>query len=167
MSRLHELWLRIERIHSARAVPYAQKMGTPPAGMGVVWISRATGEVNVTKPDGTTTSLEGGSGGGTPASTVVTETSYGQASAVGTGTDYARNDHTHGTPAAELTETAGPTTLTMGAVSDGQVLKRSGSTIIGVYLALALVTVGDGGERATEAVSDMTSFGTVAAGAPV
>jgi len=40
----------------------------------------------------------GGGGGGTPASTVVTETSFGQASAVGTSTDYARGDHTHGTP---------------------------------------------------------------------
>lgn len=40
-----------------------------------------------------------GGGGGTPASTVVTETTFGQASAVGTSTDYARADHTHGTPA--------------------------------------------------------------------
>lgn len=39
-----------------------------------------------------------GGGGGTPATTVVTETSYGQASAVGTSTDFARADHTHGTP---------------------------------------------------------------------
>ena len=34
-----------------------------------------------------------------PASTVVTETSYGQTQAVGTATTYAREDHTHGTPA--------------------------------------------------------------------
>lgn len=40
-----------------------------------------------------------GGGGGTPATTVVTETAFGQASAVGTSTDYARADHTHGTPA--------------------------------------------------------------------
>lgn len=39
-----------------------------------------------------------GGGGGTPATTVVTETSFGQASAVGTSTLYARADHTHGTP---------------------------------------------------------------------
>lgn len=39
-----------------------------------------------------------GGGGGTPASTVVTETTFGQSSAVGTSTDYARADHTHGTP---------------------------------------------------------------------
>lgn len=44
-----------------------------------------------------------GGGGGTPATTVVTETSFGQASAVGTSTDYARADHTHGTPAAPVT----------------------------------------------------------------
>jgi len=36
----------------------------------------------------------------TAASTVVAETSYGQSSAVGTSTSYARADHTHGTPAA-------------------------------------------------------------------
>jgi hypothetical protein len=39
-------------------------------------------------------------GGGTPATTVVTETTYGQASAVGISTNYAREDHTHGTPTA-------------------------------------------------------------------
>lgn len=35
----------------------------------------------------------------TPADTVVSETSYGQAASVGTSTNYAREDHTHGTPA--------------------------------------------------------------------
>jgi hypothetical protein len=39
------------------------------------------------------------SGSGTPATTVVAETSYSQASAVGSSTNYARQDHTHGTPA--------------------------------------------------------------------
>jgi hypothetical protein len=34
-----------------------------------------------------------------PASSVVTETSYGQSSATGTSSNYAREDHTHGTPA--------------------------------------------------------------------
>ena len=43
------------------------------------------------------------------------------------------------TQARGLRESAGPTTLTMGAVADGQVLKRSGSTIVGAFLALALV----------------------------
>ncbi len=41
----------------------------------------------------------GGGGGGTPATTVVSSTSFGQSPAVGTSTDYARGDHTHGTPA--------------------------------------------------------------------
>lgn len=35
----------------------------------------------------------------TPATTVVTETSYGQTQAVGIATTYAREDHSHGTPA--------------------------------------------------------------------
>lgn len=128
----------------------------------------------------TTIAASGGGGGGTPATTVVSATSYGQSPVVGTGTDYARVDHSHGSPAlgtsastacagndARLTdsraptgaasgdlggsypsptvtqarglrETSGPTTLTLGAVADGQVLQRSGSTVVGAWLALAL-----------------------------
>lgn len=51
---------------------------------------------------GRVTSVTGGSAPPTPpspASTVVTETSYGQSSATGTSLAYAREDHTHGTPA--------------------------------------------------------------------
>ena len=44
-----------------------------------------------------------------------------------------------GGPATEIEESSGPTTLTVGAVADGQVLKRSGSTLIGVFIALPLV----------------------------
>jgi hypothetical protein len=57
----------------------------------------------------------GGGGGGTPASTVVTETSFGQASAVGTSTNYARGDHTHGTPAAP----SHPSLTTLGWSASG------------------------------------------------
>lgn len=55
------------------------------------------------KPDGTiidTNAPSSGGGAGTPASSVVSETSFGQSSAVGSSTDYARADHSHGTPAA-------------------------------------------------------------------
>ena len=41
----------------------------------------------------------GGGGGGTPASTVVSETTPGLQPIVGNSTDYARGDHSHGTPA--------------------------------------------------------------------
>ena len=97
-------------------------------------------------------------GGGTPSGSVVTETAYGQASAVGVSADYSRGDHSHGSPSLGTTsstacagddarlsdkrtanavyETAGPTTLTVGAVADGQYLVRSGSTIIGVTMLL-------------------------------
>lgn len=40
----------------------------------------------------------GGGGGGTPASTVVSETTPGLSPIVGTSTDYARGDHSHGSP---------------------------------------------------------------------
>jgi len=40
------------------------------------------------------------SAGVTPASTVVSETAYSQSPVVGTGSNYAREDHSHGTPTA-------------------------------------------------------------------
>lgn len=44
----------------------------------------------------------GGGGGGTPASSVVSETSFGLSPAVGTSSDYARGDHSHGSPTVPL-----------------------------------------------------------------
>jgi hypothetical protein len=44
-------------------------------------------------------SLPSSGGAGTPATTVVSETTFGQSPAVGTSLNYAREDHTHGTPA--------------------------------------------------------------------
>lgn len=40
--------------------------------------------------------------------------------------------------ASALRTSTGPTTLTVGAVADGQVLKRVGSTVVGVYVAIAV-----------------------------
>ena len=64
-----------------------------------------------------------------------------------TGTIYAKKDtgvevsmEGGGGAATSLTETSGPTTLTMGAVSDGQTLKRVGSTVVGAWIALAYAT---------------------------
>lgn len=48
--------------------------------------------------DVTVTSSGGGGDSGTPSDTVATETTYGQASAAGSGTEYSRGDHTHGSP---------------------------------------------------------------------
>ena len=44
------------------------------------------------------------------------------------------------TQARGLLETAGPTTLTMGAVADGEFLKRSGSTVVGATAGAGTVT---------------------------
>ena len=159
------------------------------AGSGVTLTTTTTAGV------ATTTIAASGGGGGTPATAVVSATSYGQSPVVGTGTNYARQDHSHGSPALGtsastacagndarladsraptgaasgdlggtypsptvtqargLRESAGPTTLTMGAVADGQMLKRSGSTIVGAWLALALVVSQDGAYVALEGLS--------------
>jgi hypothetical protein len=62
----------------------------------------------------------GGGGGGTPASTVVAERVLDHsASVVGTSTDYARADHSHGTPAMPSASDVGaaPTTRTISTTS--------------------------------------------------
>lgn len=66
------------------------------AGTNVTISESLTGEVLTVT---VAASGGGGGGGGTPATTVVSEQSFGQSPAVGTSTDYARGDHTHGTPA--------------------------------------------------------------------
>lgn len=73
-----------------------------PAGQGVP--TGGTAGQALTKIDATNYNTQWStvSAGVSPATTVVAETAYGQASAVGTGTLYARNDHTHGTSAREL-----------------------------------------------------------------
>lgn len=78
---------------------------------------------------GRVTSAASGSAGGagTPASTVTSETTFGQSPSAGTSTDYSRGDHTHGTPSsAGLAQTSGtlaqfaPTTSAQlaGVISD-------------------------------------------------
>lgn len=52
----------------------------------------------------------GGGGGASPGSTVVAETTYGQTATAGTGTNYSRSTHTHGTPAL-------PTAADVGAAA--------------------------------------------------
>lgn len=54
----------------------------------------------------------GSGGGGTASATVVTETSFGQASSAGSASTFARGDHTHGTPAM-------PTAADVGADASG------------------------------------------------
>lgn len=84
----------------------------------------------------------GGGGGGTPSNTVVTETSFGQASTAGVATAYSRGDHTHGTPNAPTP--VGSTTMTeTGPITSGNFNVASNVyTQIGTDLTLAAV-IGD------------------------
>lgn len=66
----------------------------------------------------------------------------GTANAQGAGPTVAYSDHTH--QVTGLVESSGPTALTIGAIADGQVLTRSGATIIGT-------AAGGGGGAATVA----------------
>ncbi len=72
--------------------------GTDPATGRFIYSDDTTEHLTVRKPDGSDVDLE--TGGGTPATTVTDETTFGITPAVGTDTEYARQDHTHGSPDA-------------------------------------------------------------------
>lgn len=80
-NQLHDLW---DSDH-----PDVTATDTPADGDVITW-------------DGTTgkwVAEPAPGGAGTPSATVVSETSFGQASSAGSSADYSRGDHTHGTPA--------------------------------------------------------------------
>lgn len=62
-------------------------------------------------PEGVDYQAGGGGGSGTPSNTVVTETTFGQASTAGAASAYSRGDHTHGTPAAPSVPSAAGTVV--------------------------------------------------------
>jgi len=66
---------------------------------------------------------------------------------------------TNGT--TKIQESSGPTTLTAGAWSPGQVLKRVGSTMVGVFAALALLVCGDGSDGNVTISSGTTTLARV------
>lgn len=131
--------------------------------------------------DGGITISSSGGPGETPATSVTNETTFAIVPVVGVSTNYARQDHTHGsvslgstsgtaaagndarlsdsrTPTGAaggqlggtfpnpdvrgIRETAGPTSLTLGAVADGQVLQRVGATVVGAWLSVAFAFAG-------------------------
>jgi hypothetical protein len=61
--------------------------------------------------DGTTWIGYAGGSGGEPATTVTDETTFGISPAVGTDTEYARQDHTHGSPSTAAVEALVSATL--------------------------------------------------------
>lgn len=65
------------------------------------------GHVLTSDASGNATWAAAPGGGGTPATTVTDETTYGVASAVGVSTNFARQDHTHGTMATPTKTTVG------------------------------------------------------------
>ncbi len=69
--------------------------------------------------------------------TVPVTQAFGDSAATGSAAVAARRDHKHAMPANPLIESGGPTTLAFGAIPDGDLLQRSGSSIIGVAPASA------------------------------
>lgn len=68
---------------------------------------------------------------GTPATTIISETAFGRSAAVGSATNYAREDHTHGTPTlATFTTIASDQATTSVTVED----------IVGLGLAVGIGT---------------------------
>lgn len=77
---------------------YANTAGFPATGAtATIYIAADTNKIY--RWDGAVyVELSAGGGGGTPATTVTSETSFGITPVVGVSTNYAREDHTHGSP---------------------------------------------------------------------
>ena len=72
------------------------------------------------------------------------------------------------TQARGLRETSGPTTLVVGSIADGQMLKRVGSTLVGAWLSVSCVVASSDGVTSHESiVLPPTPPITLPAGAPV
>lgn len=85
------------RVALYRKLNMVQRVASFSAGQG---ISLSTSG-SLSEPDEIVLNIAatGGGGGGTPSTTVVSGTTPGLSPVVGTSTDYARGDHSHGTPA--------------------------------------------------------------------
>jgi hypothetical protein len=66
-------------------------------------------------------------GGSDALTTAAPSQGIGGSNGVGTAASFARSDHDH-----TIRETGGPTNLTVGAIADGQTVKRSGTALVGV-----------------------------------
>lgn len=85
------------RVPLYRRLNPTQRVASFSAGSG---ISLSTsGSISAPDEIVLTITATGGGGGGTPSTTVVSGTTPGLSPVVGTSTDYARGDHSHGTPA--------------------------------------------------------------------
>jgi hypothetical protein len=74
-----------------------------PGADGVVQSVVAGSNVTVDSTDPANPVVSAASGSGTPATTVTDETTFGISKAVGVATNYAREDHTHGSPSTPTT----------------------------------------------------------------
>jgi hypothetical protein len=123
--------LDANEVQQLKRVPIAYTQETPPTD-GQVLVARPTEDGGVQWTPEMPTA-------GVPASAVVSETTFGQSAAVGESTEYARADHTHGTPALPDLEgdvTGSITTNTVSALKGIPVAYDSAAVTSGQVLTL-------------------------------
>jgi len=140
----------VQRDSTATGVVGA-KVALIKAGTNVTFSETVVGD----KLEVTIAASGGGGGGGTPASSVVSETSFGLSPAVGTSTDYARGDHSHGSPTIPLassvvTETAyGQSSATGTSTSVARADHTHGTPALPAHSALSSLAWTSSGHTGT------------------
>lgn len=107
------------------------------------WITTQDGHFFVCTVAGTPGTWVNAGTAATPASSVTSETTYGIAAAVGTSANYARQDHTHGSPATPVTSAVAGTGIGVSGATGAVTITNTGAVSVAGRTGAVTLTAAD------------------------